>query len=178
MYSKETVESIEQIAKDFKEKKIVFLNESDLESSLSNSIRSKFSTNISVNTQTPWYDENVANCNYIIDITAFDKNKLYLSYNSDLNRKGYKYDDEALSIELKYFRYVSDIAEISRDFEKMSLLVKAPKNECFIVAGARNSEIFEFAKTFMKNQFEHYKDDYQKNVKIYLFGPDDLIEFT
>ncbi|MET3027911.1 hypothetical protein ABXT06_14625 [Flavobacterium sp. UW10123] len=176
MFTEKAIESIKETAENFQNEKFTLLNESDLESILSNNIRNKFDSNVSVNTQSPWYDEYVTNSKYIVDITAYDKNKLYLAYIPELKKKGYKYDDEALTIELKYFRYKEDIKEISGDFKKMTLLSKAPKNECFIIACARTQEIFEQAEIFMKSQLEIFREEFDGKVKIYLFGPQKLIE--
>lgn len=176
MFTDKAIQSIVEIAENFQNEKIILLNESDLESLLSNRIRNKFDSNISVNTQSPWYDEYVTHRKYIVDITAYDKNKLYLAYIPELKKKGYKYDDEALAIELKYFRYKEDIKEISGDFKKMTLLSKAPKNECFIIAGARTQEIFEQAEIYMKSQLEIFQEEFGGKVKIYLFGPEELIK--
>lgn len=177
MFTEKVIEATKDIANGFKEGKIIFLTESDLKTALSNQIRNKFEDNITINTESPWYDTYVTNNTYYIDITAFDKDKLQITYDPKLNRKGYKYEDEALAMELKYFRYNADIDEIAKDFYKVSLLINAPKNECFIVAGARTPEIFEQAKIFMESQLNIYRTEYSGKVKIYLFGTDEIIEF-
>lgn len=177
MFTNKVIEATQEIANSFKNEEIIFLTESDFKTALSNNIKSKFKNNITINTESPWYDTYVTNNTYFIDITAFNKDKLQITYDPNLNRKGYKYEDEALAMELKYFRYNADIAEIAKDFYKVSLLLNAPKNECFIVAGARTSEIFEQAKIFMETQLNIYRTEYSGKVKIYLFGTDKMIEF-
>lgn len=176
MYTEQTIEATKEIAKKFIENEISFLTESDFKVTLSNQIKSKFNSRITVNTESPWYDTYVTNRAYFIDITAFNQDKLQITYDPKLNRKGYKYDAEALAVELKYFRYNNDINEIEKDFFKTTLLVKEPANECFIIAAARTIEIFDDAKEFMANQMEKYRKDYDERVKVFLFGPMELIE--
>lgn len=176
MFEKNVKTATQEVAEKFQNQEIIFLTESDLKTALCNSLRNIIHSDFSVNTESPWYDT-INNDTYYIDITAYNKKKFQLTYLDEFSRKGYKYDDEALTIELKYFRYVSDIQSIIGDFHKTSLLIKSPKNECFIIAGARTTEIFNFAKTFMVNQFEHYRTEYNSRVKIFLFGPDELYEF-
>lgn len=113
---------------------------------------------------------------YFVDITAFDQNKLQVTYDPRLNRKGYKYDDEALAVELKYFRYKEDIPEISKDFAKVKLLIRAPKNECFIIAAARTEDIFMEAKEFMDKQVAVYRSEFESRVVVFLVGPSELIK--
>jgi len=177
MYSKSVIESIKEISEKYINNKITILTESDFKVLLTNQIRGKFSNNITVNTESPWYDTYESNKTYYVDITAFDQLKLQITYNPKLNRKGYKYEDEALAIELKYFRYKEDIKEIAKDFSKTRLLIKAPKNECFIIALARNIEIFDESKIFMEKQMIKYRNEFTKRgVLVYLIGPEKIIE--
>ncbi|MBN1968702.1 MAG: hypothetical protein JW870_05000 [Candidatus Delongbacteria bacterium] len=176
MFFEKVIESVNEIAKKYSEQEVTFLTESDFKVHLSNLIGSKFSDNITVNTESPWYDTYITNKTYYIDITAFDKNKLQITYDPNLNRKGYKYDDEALAIELKYFRHKDDINEIIKDFDKCNLLVKAPKNECFIIAMARTEELSSEANKVMETQMEKYRNEYGDRVKVYLISPSQLIE--
>lgn len=178
MWTTKTIEATKEIAESYKVGKIVLLTESDLKTSLSNKIKEKVADNITVNTESPWYDTYETNSTYYIDITAFDKDKLKLTYDSTTNRKGYKYDDEALVIELKYFRHNDDIKGIAGDFSKMKLLIKTPKNDCFIIAAARTTELFETAKIFMESQMEIYRVEYNNKVKVYLFNTEELIEIV
>ena len=176
MWIKQVIEATNQIANSFITGQLIMLTESDLKTSLSNKIREKLTDNITINTESPWYDTYETNSTYYIDITAFDRDKLKVTYDQTTNRKGYKYDDEALAIELKYFRHKDDIEEISKDFSKMRLLINAPKNDCFIIAAARTKELFTIAKGFMENQMNIYRDDYQNRVKVYLFDTEQIIE--
>lgn len=176
MYTKKVREATVEIATMFINNEITFLTESDFKVALANQIKNKFKDNITINTESPWYDTYVTNRTYYVDITAFDQTKLQITYNPTLNRKGYKYEDEALATELKYFRYKEDIKEIEKDFIKTRLLVKAPKNECFIIALARTNEIFEEAKNFMEIQMNTYRAEYENRAVIYLLGPEEIIE--
>ena len=176
MWTTQVIEATNEIAKHFKAGQLILLTESDLKTSLSNKIREKLNDNITVNTESPWYDTYETNSTFFIDITAFDKDKLKVTYDSTTNRKGYKYDDEALAIELKYFRYKADIEEIAGDFRKMRLLIKAPKNDCFIIATARTTELFDTAKIFMENQMKTYRTEYNDRVKVYLFDTEKIVE--
>ena len=176
MWTTQVTEATKEIADSFQAGQLILLTESDLKTSLSNKIREKLSDNITVNTESPWYDTYETNSTYFIDITAFDRDKLKVTYDPTTNRKGYKYDDEALAIELKYFRYKADIEEIAGDFSKMRLLIKAPKNDCFIIASARTTELFDAAKIFMENQMNTYRTEYNDRVKVYLFDTEKLIE--
>lgn len=176
MWTNQVIEAIKEIANEYQKKKLILLTESDFKTSLSNRIREKVSSNITVNTESPWYDTYETNSTYYIDITAFDRKKLNLTYDPTTNRKGYKYEEEALVIELKYFRYNEDINEIAADFNKMYLLVKAPKNECFIIALARTLEQFEMATVYMENQLNIYRTEYSNRVKVYLIGIEKIIE--
>jgi hypothetical protein len=178
MWTNKAIDSIKEIADSYIAGKIILLTESDLKSLLSNKIREKVTDNIIVNTESPWYDTYETNSTYFIDIRAFDKNKLNIRYDSNTNRKGYKYDDEALALELKYFRYNQDIGKIAKDFDKMRLLIKAPKNDCFIIAAARSKELFASAKIFMESQMEIHRVEYNNRVKVYLFGTEELIEIN
>lgn len=176
MWTNQVIEAIKTIADNFQTGQLILKNESDLKTSLSNKIREQLSGNISVNTESPWYDTYETNATYFIDITAFDRDKLELTYEPTTNRKGYKYDEEALAVELKYFRYKADIEEIAGDFIKMRLLIKAPKNDCFIIAAARTVELFDTSKIFMEKQIDIYRIEYNNRVRVYLFGPEKLIE--
>ncbi|MFI8380151.1 hypothetical protein [Leeuwenhoekiella sp. NPDC079379] len=177
MFTEKVIIAKDEVAELFILKEITFLTESDFKVAFSNKIKEKFDSNITVNTESPWYDTYETNKTYYVDVTAFDKDKLQITYDPELNRKGYKYDDEALVIELKYFRYPTDIPKIAKDFAKTRLLIKAPKNECFIIASARTEEIFESANEFMNEQLDIYRKEYNKRVKIYLIGPKKVIEF-
>lgn len=176
MWTSKVIEATKEIASSFQAKQLILLTESDLKTTLANRIKEKLSENISVNTESPWYDTYETNSTYFIDITAFDKNKLKVTYDASTNRKGYKYDDEALAIELKYFRYKEDIEEIAKDFSKMRLLIKAPKNDCFIIASSRTTELFDAAKVYMENQMNDCRTEFNDRVKVYLFGPESTIE--
>ncbi|MGN0001909.1 MAG: hypothetical protein ACI35V_00615 [Sphingobacterium composti] len=176
MFLNKVDEATRKIADSFKTGELILLTESDLKTSLSNTIREILSNNYTVNTESPWYDTYETQSTYFIDITAFDKHKLTIKYDSTTHRKGYKYDDEALVIELKYFRYKSDIEEIASDFSKMRLLTMAPKNDCYIIAAARTKELFETAKKFMQNQLNIYRGQYNNKVKVYLFNTEDIME--
>lgn len=176
MWTSKVIEATQELASSFQSKELILLTESDLKTTLANRIKEKLSENISVNTESPWYDTYETNSTYFIDITAFDKDKLKVTYDAATNRKGYKYDDEALVIELKYFRYKEDIEEIAKDFSKMRLLIKAPKNDCFIIASARTTELFDAAKVYMENQMDDYRAEFNDRVIVYLFGPEFTIE--
>ena len=176
MYTEKVILATNEVADLFISKVITFLTESDFKVAFSNKIKEKFDANITVNTETPWYDTYETHKTYYVDITAFDQNKLQITYDPELNRKGYKYEDEALAVELKYFRYESDINEISKDFKKISLLINAPKNECFIIASARTKDIYKNAKEYMNWQMDLYRKEYKDRVKIYLIGPEEMIE--
>jgi hypothetical protein len=178
MWTTKVIEATNEIADDFKTGELIFLTESDLKTSLSNKLRGKVTSNITVNTESPWYDTYETNSTYYIDITAFDKDKLKITYDATTNRKGYKYDDEALAIELKYFRHNDDVKEIAGDFKKMRLLIKAPKNDCFIIATARTKELFESAKIFMESQMKIYRNEYNSRVKVFLFDTEKIIEIN
>ena len=176
MWITQVIESIKEIAENLKSGQITLLTESDLKTSLSNKIQSKLADNITVNTESPWYDTYETNSTYFVDITPFDRNKLKITYNRETNRKGYKYDDEALAIELKYFRHNDDVKKIAEDFSKMRLLIKAPKNDCFIIACARTNPLFETAKQFMQNQMDIHKKNYSDRVKVFLFSSELIVE--
>jgi hypothetical protein len=176
MFFEKVIESVNEIATKYSKQEVTFLTESDFKVHLSNTIGNKFGNNITVNTESPWYDTYVTNKTYYIDITAFDRNKLQVTYDPNLNRKGYKYDDEALAVELKYFRHKDDINEIIKDFDKCNLLVKAPKNECFIIAMARTEELSIEASKVMETQMEKYRNEYRDRVKVYLISPSELTE--
>jgi hypothetical protein len=176
MWTNKVKEATYEIAEVFQAKQLILLTESDLKTSLANKIKEKLSDNISINTESPWYDTYETNSTYFIDITAFDKDKLKVTYDPTTNRKGYKYDDEALAIELKYFRYKSDIEEIAKDFSKIRLLIKAPKNNCFIIASSRTTELFDAAKIYMESQMNDFRSEFNDRVKVYLFGPEKTIE--
>lgn len=178
MWTSKVIEATNEIANSFMTKELILLTESDLKTSLSNKIREKVTDNVTVNTESPWYDTYETHSTYYIDITAFDKEKLQITYDSTTNRKGYKYDDEAIAIELKYFRHNDDIAKIAGDFQKMRLLIKTPQNDCFIIATARTKELFESAKTFMESQMETYRIEYNNRVKVYLFDTEKIIEIN
>jgi len=176
MYTKKAILATKEVANLFISNKLKFLTESDFKVSLSNKLKEKFDENITVNTESPWYDTYETQKSYFVDVTAYDENKLQITYDPKLNRKGYKYEDEALAVELKYFRYESDISEISKDFEKTRLLIKAPKNECFIIAFARTEEIFKNATDYMNCQLDLYREKYSNRVKIFLIGPEEITE--
>ncbi len=176
MWTTPVIEATNEIAESFKSGRLRLLTESDLKTNLSSKIKSKLADNITVNTESPWYDTYENSGNYFIDITAFDNNKLQITYDPTNNRKGYKYEDEALAIELKYFRYKEDIEKIAEDFAKIRLLIKAPKNDCFIIAAARTKELFDTANDFMHSQLNKYKVDYANRAKVFLFGPNEIIE--
>lgn len=176
MYTEQVKEATNEIFTKYIKNEIIFLTESDFKVALTYQIRDKFGKDVTINTESPWYDTYETNKIYYVDITAFDSNKLQLTYDPQLNRKGYKYKDEALVIELKYFRYTDDVKEIEKDFGKTRLLIKAPKNECFIIAVARTTEIFDEAKTFMDNQMNMYRSEYGNRVVVYLMGPEKIIE--
>lgn len=176
MLVSEVNSAIMKVAEEYKNDIKLLLTESDLKTSLVGEIKSRVTDSIAVNTESPWYDTYETMRTYFIDITAFDKNKLQLTYDSDTKRKGYRYDDEAIAIELKFFRYRDDIQEIETDFVKMRLLTKAPNNDCFIVAAARTKEIFETAKTFMQEQMELYRLEYDNRVSVYLFHQEALVQ--
>ena len=178
MFTENTILAVEEVAQKFRNNEIIFLTESDFKLAIANTISLKIdNSDITINTESPWYDTYITKKSYYVDVTAFDKTKLQITYDPVLNRKGYKYDDEALAMELKYFRHNDDVGEIAKDFYKMTLLIQAPNNECFIVAGARTDELFERGKNFMKSQLDIYRTEYSNRVKIYLFGPKSLIEF-
>lgn len=176
MWISETVKAINEIADQFRLGQLILLTESDLKTSLANQIRQEVPKNVTVNTESPWYDTYNTKSVFYIDISAFDSDKLQLTYDTTTKRKGYKYDDEALVIELKYFRYEEDIQSILGDFEKMKSLIKAPKNYCFIIAAARTEEIFKNAQQFMKNQMLLNKIEYGDKLKVLLFGDKKMIE--
>jgi hypothetical protein len=176
MFTESVLKATKEVAANFISGKVIFLTESDFKTALSSSLTANLEANMTVNTESPWYDTYTTNSTYYIDITAYITDKLQITYDPTLNRKGYKYEDEALAVELKYFRYVSDIQGIADDFHKVSLLIKNPKNECFIVAAARTNEIFNLSKTFINNQFEYYRVEYNSKVKIILIGPNEMIE--
>jgi len=176
MWITQVIESIKEIAENLKSGQITLLTESDLKTSLSNKIQSKLADNITVNTESPWYDTYETNSTYFVDITAFDRDKLKITYDRETNRKGYKYEDEALAIELKYFRHNDDVQKIAEDFNKMRLLIKAPKNDCFIIACARTNTLFETAKQFMQNQMDIHKRNYSDRVKVFLFSLEQIVE--
>ena len=176
MWITQIIESVKEIAESLKSGQITLLTESDLKTNLSNKIQSKLADNITVNTESPWYDTYETNSTYFVDITAFDSDKLKITYDRETNRKGYKYDDEALAIELKYFRHNDDVQKIAEDFNKMRLLIKAPKNDCFIIACARTNTLFETAKQFMQNQMDIHKKNYSDRVKVFLFSPELIVE--
>lgn len=176
MFKSEILSSIEDVKNKFQSGQLVFLTESDLKIHLVAAISNKIPKNFTINTESPWYDTYETHATYFIDITAFDQNKLQITYDSTTKRKGYKYEEEALAIELKYFRHSDDIPKIADDFFKMSLLIKAPKNDCYIVAAARTPELYNTSKAFMYKQMENYREQYKKRVTLVLFGPNDCIE--
>lgn len=176
MWKTQVIEATKEIADSFQSGQLILLTESDLKTTLSNKLRERLNENITVNTESPWYDTYETNSTYCIDITAFDKDKLKLNYDPTTHRKGYSYNDTALVIELKYFRYKTDIKAIAGDFSKMVLLTKAPKNDCYIIASARTEELFKAAKIFIENQMETYRTQYNNRLKVYLFSPENLIE--
>jgi hypothetical protein len=176
MWIKEFTESISELSAKFANAELILLTESDLKGELSAIFREKVASNVTVNTESPWYDTYETNSTYYVDITAYDRDKLQITYDPQLNRKGYKYEDEAIAAELKYFRHRADITEVASDFNKMRLFLNAPKNYCFIVAGARTKQLFEEAKIFMQQQAQEYQPHFKERVWIYLFGPDELTE--
>lgn len=176
MWLSETIKATHEIANQFRLGHLILLNESDLKISLANQIKKELPEKITINTESPWYDTYNTKSVFYIDITAFDSDKLQLTYDTTTKRKGYKYDDEALVIELKYFRYEEDIQSILGDFEKMKSLIKAPKNYCFIIAAARTEEIFKNAQQFMKDQMLLNKLEYSDQLKVFLFGNKKMVE--
>ncbi|MEX0662954.1 MAG: hypothetical protein WEA58_02120 [Balneolaceae bacterium] len=178
MFTDKVIEATNEVAELFISKTAIFLTESDFKVAMSNKIREKFDKNITVNTESPWYDNYITNKTYFVDITAFDQNKLQITYDPTLNRKGYKYDDEALAVELKYFRFERDINEVSKDFDKTRLLIKSPKNECFIIASARTIEIFDKANDFMQSQLNLYEEEFKGRIKVFLIGPEQIIDLN
>jgi hypothetical protein len=176
MWTNQVITATQELAGNFHNKKITILTESDLKTYLVAKIREKVDPNVTVNTETPWYDIYTTNQTYYIDITAFDNDKLEIIYDPATNRKGYKYEDEAIAVELKYFRYVADLEGISGDFKKMNLLTKMPKNDCFIIALARTKDLFDAAKKFMEDQMSKYRIEYNGKVRVYLFDPESLVE--
>lgn len=176
MWKAKIKKSLKQTYTMIKSGDLIILTESDLKTALANELRKSSVANITINTESPWYDTYITKKSYHIDITAFNSDKLQITYDPSTKRKGYRYDAEALAVELKYFRYTSDISEIKGDYKKMSLLINAPKNECYIIAGARTEELFNEAEILMKTQMNEYRDQYRKLVKVYLFGPTKLKE--
>lgn len=176
MWTTQVIEATKEIAESFQSGQLILLTESDLKTTLSNKLRERLNENITVNTESPWFDTYETNSIYYIDITAFDKDKLNLTYDPTTHRKGYSYDDTALVIELKYFRHKMDIETIAGDFIKMRLLTKAPKNDCYIIASARTVELFNAAKIFMEKQMGTYRTQYKNKLKVYLFSTENLIE--
>ena len=161
--------------------RLVILTESDFKVGLTTEIRKILGaaySNITVNTESPWYDEDSPKQPYYIDITVFDTNLLNISYSPKLNRKGYKYEHEAIVIELKYFRYETDIKEIEKDFQKIKVLLKSPKNFCYIVALARTDEILLKAKNYMENWVVKYELNSNDRVKVYLLDESQLMELS
>ena len=177
MWTKQVIKAIKEVAKRFQEEQLIFLTESDLKANLSSEIeRELCNSNITVNTESPWYDIYETNSTYYIDITIFDRSKLQIKYDETTYRKGYKYEDEALAIELKYFRHNDDIPKIINDFNKARLLIKAPKNNCFIIACARTEELSKAAELFMQSQMDKFREEYYARVKIFLINPKEIIE--
>ncbi|GEM_PF-2149640 len=176
MCTNEAIQSTYEIANQFRLDQLILLTESDLKISLASQIRKKVKKNITVNTESPWYNTYNANSVFFIDITAFDSNKLQLKYDSTTNRKGYKYDDEALVIELKFFKYHDDIPTVINDFNKMEFLTKADKNNCFIITAARTAELFEMAEKFMRERMQINRLKYNSRLRVYLFGPEKIVE--
>jgi hypothetical protein len=176
MWTNQIMTSLEQFAESVHNNRITILTESDFKSGLVTKIKENVNENITVNTETPWYDVYITKKTYYVDVTLFDRDKLKITYDPTTNRKGYRYDDEAGSIELKYFRYNSDIEVIAGDFKKMSLLIKMPKNDCFIIALARTTELFIAGEKFMKKQLSDYNLEYDGKVRVFLIGPESLTE--
>ncbi len=174
-------EAIQNCTNEIKDGGLVILTESDFKVFLSTEIKRTLGIaypNVTINTESPWYDEETPQKPYFIDITVFDRNLLNISYNRELNRKGYRYDDEAIVIELKYFRYEDDVKEIEKDFQKILLLLKSPKNFCYIIALARNEQILLKAKNDMKIWFIKYELGSEDRVRVYLLGGSQCIEIN
>jgi hypothetical protein len=178
MWTDKVIEATQETFHQFQTGQLILLTESDLKTFLANQIRQRMTGNITVNTESPWYDTYVTHQTYFVDITAFDNDKLKITYDASTNRKGYKYEDKALAIELKYFRYKADVQEIAGDFTKMRLLIQAPLNDCFIIAAARTKELFDEAEIFMNSQMNNFRAEYNNRVKVYLLGVDNLIEIV
>ena len=173
-------EAIQVCAGEIKDGNLVVLTESDFKVLLSTKIKQLLKLtypNLTVNTESPWYDEDTYQKQYI-DITVFDQTLLNLSYSSELNRKGYRYDDEAVAIELKYFRYENDIREIEKDFQKTRLLLKSTKNFCYIIALSRTKQILSRAKVDMENWTVQYRLNFSDKVKVYLLGEEQVLQLN
>src|SRR5947208_1719643 len=97
--------TIEDLADDAPSGQTVFLTESDLKvqlcSRLQAALRDEANT-VTVNTESPWYDDETGNGPVFIDVTVFDRALLHLGYIPHLRRKGYRYDGRSVAIELKY----------------------------------------------------------------------------
>lgn len=102
MCTNETIESTYEIANQFRLDQLIPLTESDLKISLANQIRKKVQKNITVNTESPWYNIYHANSVFLLTLQPSTPINCKLKFDSTTNRKGYKYDDEALVIELKF----------------------------------------------------------------------------
>jgi hypothetical protein len=133
----------------------VLLTESDLKVQLCIQLKSALSeepSSLTVNTESPWYDDDAAPPIFI-DVTVFDRDMLRLSYLPGLQRKGYHYDGPSAAIELKFCRYREDIPGILCDIHKLQPLARKLQNHCFVLAVARTNELYDKAAQLIESEY-------------------------
>jgi len=142
------VDTIDKLSDEMAAQNSIVLTESDLKVHLCTGLRRAPEHEQgawTVNTESPWYDDETGRGPLYIDVTVFDRELLHVGYLAHLRRKGYRYDGPSAAIELKYCRYESDAYGIVDDIKKLRNLARKPTNTCLAVALARTPQIFRKA---------------------------------
>jgi hypothetical protein len=164
--------AIEALADEAPSGQMVFLTESDLKvqlcSRLHAALRDEANT-VTVNTESPWYDDETGSGPVFIDVTVFDRALLQREYIPHLQRKGYLYDGPSIAIELKYCRHPDDVPGVVSDIDKLQPLASKPNNSCFVLALARTQELFTEAAQLI--DAAHQREVITRHpVTVYLCG--------
>lgn len=120
------------------------LTEGDLQTRTVNALEEALASDpprTTVNTQSPWHDENTGRRLFFIDITIFDSQALEVLYRPNHPRKGYRYSGEAVAIELKFVRHRDDVRGISGDIQKLRNLAENLNSNCFVLAVGLNDNL-------------------------------------
>jgi len=148
-WTDKTHAAIEAMTADVATGRVIILTESDLKVQLCSRLRTALQGEtgaLTVNTESPWYDDETAGGPlFFIDVTVFDNELLHLGYIPHLERKGYRYDGPSVAIELKYCRYSADIPGVITDIEKLQIVARKANNSCFVLAMARTRSLFSEA---------------------------------